>query len=252
MSNFKIFAILATVTTASTVLVEHLPLETYGRRSAAEVALFAPVDPDEVVGEAMESGNAWTAIGSGVNNDTIDASMLMDELFRGNERFVAGAARSTPGPASEANVAPHTVVVGCADCPLASDDIFDAQPGSMFDIRVAGNLLSPAVIESIDYATNRMGIKLVVVVGHQRCGVIRDLVAPSGDEESLARQALLMRAAPVVEDENQTTDGVARNVSWAVRHLAELPQFRRQVADGELKIIGSILDESTGRVTLCD
>lgn len=249
MSNFKIFAILATVTTASTVLVEHLPLETYGRRSSKEVALFAANETDFL---PVDSKDAWATIGSVAKTGTIDPHLLINELLRGNDRYVAGTARSRT--VTNEIGAPQIVIVTCADNAIPSDVIFDLPRGSVFDVRVAGNLLSPSVTESIDYATNRMGLQLVVVLGHNRCGVLRDLVESNSDEEeSSSRQALLMRTAPAaIEGDSQVEDVVSNNVRWAINHLSDLPQFRRQIDDEKLKIVGYVLDDATGQVTRCE
>jgi len=109
----------------------------------------------------------------------ISAREALERLRAGNRRFVAGAwsiealeSRSKPGETA-AGQEPFAVVLGCSDSRVPVEIVFDQGLGDLFVIRVAGNIVAPSQIGSVEFAAERFGTRLVVVLGHTRCGAVQ-------------------------------------------------------------------------------
>jgi len=105
----------------------------------------------------------------------------LDRLREGNRRFASNA-RSDDGrletrPAEVAHgQEPFAIILGCSDSRVPTEIIFDQGLGDLFVIRVAGNIVAPSQIGSVEFAATKFGTRLVVVLGHSRCGVIEETV----------------------------------------------------------------------------
>lgn len=108
---------------------------------------------------------------------------ILKELRDGNERHVAArrVASRNAGYRSVPEHRPRAVVVGCSDARVPVEQVFDQAPGSLFVVRVAGHVLEPAALASILYAVRELGVRLVIVLGHQACGAVRAAIAGSTD-----------------------------------------------------------------------
>jgi len=102
----------------------------------------------------------------------------LERLQSGNRRFVAGS-RDASGRSDEARRAelvsgqePFAIVLGCSDSRVPAELVFDQGLGDLFVIRVAGNVVAPSQIGSVEFAAERFGTRLVVVLGHSRCGAV--------------------------------------------------------------------------------
>lgn len=108
----------------------------------------------------------------------IRASEALARLRAGNERFVseilASEAITTPTRRKQVAVAqePFAILLGCSDSRVPAEIIFDQGLGDLFVIRVAGNIVAPSQIDSVEFAAERYGTELVVVLGHTTCGAI--------------------------------------------------------------------------------
>src|SRR5262245_13371678 len=103
-------------------------------------------------------------------------------LGEGNQRFVAGKARFTTVcketlAALARGQQPYATILGCADSRVPPELIFDANFGELFIVRVAGNVISPEVMGSIQYAGSHLRTPLFVVLGHEGCGVVKAALA---------------------------------------------------------------------------
>ncbi|MDP6542219.1 MAG: carbonic anhydrase, partial [Phycisphaerales bacterium] len=100
----------------------------------------------------------------------------LDKLLAGNERFVAGVSSSTNPLELRASLAggqsPFAAVLCCADSRIAPEIVFDQALGELFVCRVAGNVPTPEIIESLEYAVWQLSVSLVVVAGHSDCGAV--------------------------------------------------------------------------------
>jgi len=199
----------------------------------------------------------------------ISASDALQRLRDGNRRFVASVAASTSSPLSTRRVVltqeqqqPFAIILGCSDSRVPAEIVFDQGLGELFVIRVAGNIVAPSQVGSVEFAAARFSTKLVVVLGHSQCGAvvatIDSLRQPSG-VESRNVGSIVGRIRPVVEPlmgtelarnpEALTSAAVRANVGASVNHLrhgsAVLEQLGR---DGGLMIVGAEYSLETGVV----
>ena len=138
----------------------------------------------------------------------VSALDALERLRAGNSRFVSGV-RSLDSLMSQtrrndfvAGQQPFAVILGCSDSRVPVEIIFDQGLGDLFVIRVAGNIVASSQIGSVEFAAERFGIRLVVVLGHTRCGAVQatleELQRPSGTQSRNLR-SIVDRIAPAVE-----------------------------------------------------
>ena len=107
----------------------------------------------------------------------LEPAVALRRLQEGNARFVNNLRSDVlSSPVRRAEVAdnhrPFAVVLGCSDARVPAEIVFDQGLGDLFVIRVAGNVVAPSQIGSVEFAVERFGVQLVVVLGHSRCGAI--------------------------------------------------------------------------------
>jgi carbonic anhydrase len=135
------------------------------------------------------------------------APEALERLREGNRRFVAGRRSVDPrdslGRRSElvAGQQPFAVILGCSDSRVPAEIVFDQGLGDLFVIRVAGNVVAPSQIGSVEFAVERFGTRLVVVLGHSQCGAVlatlEELRQPTRHSRSL--RSIVDRIRPAVE-----------------------------------------------------
>jgi carbonic anhydrase len=188
-------------------------------------------------------------------------------LRQGNARFVAGktGTRTLVTAAGRARLAaaqrPFAIVLGCSDSRVPVELVFDQGPGDLFVIRVAGNIVAPSLIGSVEFAAERFGTRLVVVLGHSNCGAIlatiEELHRPTNQSPNL--RAIVDRIRPGVEGLNAVLQAHdERSIEHAAMRanvLASVRQLRRGsaivedlVASGRLAIVGAWYSLESGRV----
>lgn len=135
----------------------------------------------------------------------IGASEALARLREGNERFVADRPRGHERGQREALVAgqePFAIILGCSDSRVPAEIVFDQGLGDLFVIRVAGNIVAPSQIGSIEFAAQRFGTRLVVVLGHTRCGAVDatlEALQTSRESQSHNLFSIVDRIRPSVE-----------------------------------------------------
>ncbi len=195
-----------------------------------------------------------------------DARPSADEalalLIEGNERFLQGAARTAPFRRETlAELAkaqrPYATILGCSDSRVPPEWVFDAGLGELFVVRVAGNILSPEIAGSLQYAGSHLQTPLLVVLGHEGCGAITAALATKHEGEQFRSrvQLLLASIVPGLPDldahlsrEEQLSRAVERNVRWTVRQILDSPEGRARAAEGRIKTIGAVYEIETGHV----
>jgi carbonic anhydrase len=192
------------------------------------------------------------------------ADEALSRLMAGNERFVRGQTHWITVPHETlADLAkgqqPFATILGCSDSRVPPEWIFDAGLGELFVIRVAGNVLSPEVAGSLQYAGSHLHTPLFVVLGHEGCGAIGAALAAKhqGIEFRSRIQKLLENIMPTLPNweaglssEERLTRAVENNVRWTVRQILDSPEGQAQVAEGRMKIVGAVYEIETGRVRL--
>jgi len=189
------------------------------------------------------------------------ADEALARLIDGNKRFVRGEARfPTIQKEILAELAkgqrPYATVLGCSDSRVPPELIFDAGFGELFIIRVAGNVISPEVIGTLQYAGVHLRTPLFVVLGHEGCGAVSAaLAARTGTREPTRIALLLDNILPGLRDLPQelTPDEEARaaveaNVRWSMRQLLDTPEAKARAAEGTMKLVGAVYELDSGRV----
>ena len=195
-------------------------------------------------------------------NERPTAEEVLARLIAGNARFVRGEARfPTVQKEVLAELArgqrPCATIIGCSDSRVPPELVFDAGFGELFIIRIAGNVISPEVMGTIQYAAVHLRTTLFVVLGHEGCGAVEAAVAVKEDgADERARVALLLdrivpglpdRDAALTSDEHLAA-AVEANVRWSMHQLLETPEGKERMAEGIVKLVGAVYDLQTGRV----
>jgi len=192
----------------------------------------------------------------------ISAEEARQRLIDGNQRFVRGESRLSGLPRETlAELArgqhPFATILGCSDSRVSPERIFDAELGELFVVRVAGNVLGPAVAGSLQYAGAHLQTPLFVVLGHEGCGAIQAALAAKhqGVQQRSRIQLLVDDIMPALDGldprltaEASMAQAVEANVRWTVRTILESPEGQARQAEGRVKILGAIYGIETGRV----
>ena len=193
---------------------------------------------------------------------TLSADEALLRLKAGNERFVAGTARF-PTMQKEILVDlvkgqhPYATILSCSDSRVPPELIFDAGFGELFIVRVAGNVVSPEVAGSLQYAGRHLKTPLFVVLGHTNCGAVAAAVETKlhGTRQPSRIQLLVDCILPGLTDldlqltpEAMLAQAVEANVRWSMRQILESPEGREREAEGLLKLVGAVYEIETGHV----
>ena len=190
------------------------------------------------------------------------ADEALARLIAGNERFVRGEARfPTIQKEILAQLAkaqrPYATILGCSDSRVPPELIFDAGFGELFIVRVAGNVISPEVLGTLQYAGVHLRTPLFVVLGHDGCGAVGAALATKRkDTQEPARIALLLDGIlPGLRDlpsglapEEEVREAVEANVRWSMRQVLETPEGKARTAEGTMKLVGAVYELTNGRV----
>jgi carbonic anhydrase len=197
-----------------------------------------------------------------VDLSNIPADEALRRLIAGNERFVSGE-MSFAGLEKESlremvvGQHPFATILGCSDSRVPPEMIFDAGLGDLFVIRVAGNVFSPEIAGSLQYAGAHLNTLLFVVLGHEGCGAVSAALKTRDDGElQLSRIQLLVEtilpALPPLDrslsQSTRLTEAVESNVRWTVKQISETPEGQRRRAEGRVKIVGATYEIESGRV----
>ena len=190
------------------------------------------------------------------------ADQALARLIAGNERFVRGKARfPTVKKAVLARLAkrqqPYATIVGCADSRVPPELLFDTGFGELFVVRVAGNVMSPEVMVSLQYAAVHLHTPRFVVLGHQGCGVVQAALSKKlrGTRDHSRIEVVLRNILPGLRGLRSARSTAARldaaveaNVRWSMHQILETPEGKARVAEGVLKLVGAVFEIRTGRV----
>ncbi len=195
------------------------------------------------------------------------AEEALERLKEGNRRFVEGSTGSNVSDQTrrdqlKAGQEPFAIILGCSDSRVPAELVFDQGLGDLFVIRVAGNIVAPSQIGSVEFAADQFKTRLVVVMGHTNCGAVRATVEemrrPS-TEQSRNIKAIVDRIRPAVEPFRPTelwndTEALLCNATRAnvrasvnqLRHGSET--LERLIGEEGLRIVGAEYSLETGVV----
>jgi carbonic anhydrase len=202
----------------------------------------------------------------------ISALDALDRLREGNRRFVSGVRTSDASltHARRAELAtsqePFAIVLGCADSRVPAEIVFDQGLGDLFVIRVAGNIIAPSLVGSVEFAAAKFGTRLVVVLGHTQCGAINatldELQRPSSTQSRNLR-AIVDRVRPSVQALLQTdlandrqalvAAAVRANIRASADHLRHGSELLEHlITDEGLLVVGAEYSLESGGVDFFD
>jgi len=202
----------------------------------------------------------------------ISAQEALQRLCEGNHRFVSEIHNqgTLTGQTRRHDLAagqePFAIVLGCSDSRVPAEIVFDQGLGDLFVIRVAGNIVAPSQVGSVEFAAERFGTRLVVVLGHTNCGVIlatlEELARPSQDQSRNLR-SIVDRVRPSVEallatelkhDRDALVQQAVRaNIRFSVDHLRHGSDVLEQLIQRNgLLIVGAEYCLETGLVDFFD
>ncbi len=192
----------------------------------------------------------------------ISAKDALDRLRDGNKRFVAdlGAGGSGTTETRRAELAdsqePFAIILGCSDSRVPAEIVFDQGLGDLFVIRVAGNIVAPSQVGSVEFAAERFHTRLVVVLGHSQCGAVtatlEEMRRPAtGQSQNL--RSIVNRIRPAIEGLTDIQQAVRANVRASANHLRHgSAVLEHLLLTNGLRIVGAEYSLETGVVDFFD
>lgn len=193
----------------------------------------------------------------------VEPKEALARLVEGNQRFVENGA-SALSHETLMTQSPFAIVLGCSDSRVPVEMIFDQGIGDLFIIRVAGNIVDPQGIGSVEFAVQKFSTKLIVVLGHSLCGAVNatlEVLQSGGEVESPNLASIVNQISPAVKalldeepNEQQEKDALLERAMRAnVRASVEALQsnstvIKTMVDQGELAIVGADYSIETGKV----
>jgi carbonic anhydrase len=195
--------------------------------------------------------------------EAITPLMALDLFKEGNKRFVNNLKvnRNLLQQANETSDGQHpfAVILSCIDSRTSAELIFDQGLGDIFSVRIAGNIINEDILGSMEFGCKVAGSKLIVVLGHTKCGAVKGAC----DHVEMGNlTALLTKIRPAVDDENTVSENrdsgngefvekvSAINVKRTVEAIMQRsPILKEMIQAGQIGIVGGIHDISTGEVT---
>ena len=190
----------------------------------------------------------------------LSADEALGRLIEGNQRFLRGEARSsafrreTLTDLAKAQ-SPYATVLGCSDSRVPPEWIFDTGLGELFVIRVAGNVFSPEIAGTLQYAGAHLETPLFVILGHEGCGAITAALSTKHEGEQFRSRVQLLLANivgrlpdfdPTLSPEEQASRAVESNVRWTIRQILNSPEGQARMVEGRIKIVGAVYEIETG------
>lgn len=196
------------------------------------------------------------------------AGQSIDDLKQGNKRFLAGETIQSSQSSlrklkefSEKGQIPKAIVLCCSDSRAPVEMIFDQDIGDLFVIRVAGNIVAPSLVGSVEFAASTFGTGLVLVMGHTQCGAIKATLNHIEDSQAISSENIhdivsrikphifTIAQVPGISEGEKMMRCVEANVRASVSQLSHSSRLiEGLLQEGKMKIIGAVLDLASGEV----
>jgi carbonic anhydrase len=197
----------------------------------------------------------------------LSPEQALKRLIQGNARFRDPGHQSVYPSWNGADVnrsqRPFAIILGCSDSRTPVEILFDQGLGDLFVVRIAGNIVAPSIVGSIEYAAGQFGIRLVVVMGHTLCGAVAatlDALTKGIGPATRNIRDLTDRIAPhigpylaIPDPERRAHEAMRANVRASVDHLRHGSQLlEEQVRSGRIMVVGAEYELETGKVSFLD
>jgi len=208
---------------------------------------------------AAQAGAELAAPEPAIADNNILPAVALQMLIAGNARFVSRL-RQDPNQdlARVTEVAetqkPFAAILGCADSRFPAEIIFDRGIGDLFVCRVAGNVATPEEKGSLEFGTLVLGAKVIMVVGHERCGAVKAAVAGAPVPGQIG--SLIDAIKPAVESTrlilvgDRVENAVKANIVLQAKRVKQSPVISQLILEGKLLVVGGYYDLDTGAVTI--
>ena len=201
-------------------------------------------------------------------SDIHNPLQILQELKKGNARFLAGQSMQTSDSSlrklkdfAQTGQLPKAIVLCCSDSRAPVEMIFDQDIGDLFVIRVAGNIVAPSLVGSVEFAASTFGTQLVLVMGHSQCGAIKATLNHIANPNDIASEnihdivsrikphILPITQMPGLTEDEKMTHAVKTNVQASVNQLSHSSHLIENLVElKKIKITGAVLDLSSGLV----
>jgi carbonic anhydrase len=190
--------------------------------------------------------------------DDLTPAQALQELMAGNQRFINGR-RQNPRQdiARLIEVAktqkPFAAILGCADSRVPSEIVFDQGFGDLFVCRLAGNIATEGVIGSLEFAVLSLGAKVIMVMGHKRCGAVDATIKGAQVPGQIA--SLLEAIKPAIKSPQNPTaeqieDATKANVLYQVGRVRTSSVISQLIQEGKVEVVGGYYDLDNGKISL--
>lgn len=191
-------------------------------------------------------------------NQDITPDQALEKLVAGNNRFTYEK-RTNPHQTRQRlsetaeSQAPFAAILGCADSRVPLEIVFDQGIGDLFVCRVAGNIATTEEIGSLEFGTLVLGAKVLIVMGHERCGAVKAAIkggALPGQIGSLIKSINIGDVNAKNDDPITLEKAIKANINHQIKVLKKSPVLSDLIAQGKLKVVGTYYDLDTGKVSL--
>ena len=185
--------------------------------------------------------------------DVKDCETALNRLIAGNKEYLI--AKEGKGDISEEiriltheyGQKPYAIVIACSDSRVIPEKIFMVGIGEIFTIRVAGNVIGDFELGSIEYAAGHLGVKLIMVMGHSRCGAV-DAAIHNAGHDSIVHITDEIRRAIGTEPDPVCCEKM--NIRHSMEQIKKSPLLQTSIKDGSLKIVGAYYHTRSGKVEI--
>lgn len=185
--------------------------------------------------------------------DVKDCETALNRLIAGNKEYLI--AKEGKGDISEEiriltheyGQKPYAIVIACSDSRVIPEKIFMVGIGEIFTIRVAGNVIGDFELGSIEYAAGHLGVKLIMVMGHSRCGAVDAAIHNAGHDSIIHITDEIRRA---IGTETNPVCCEKKNIFHSMERIKKSPLLQTSINDGSLKIVGAYYHTRSGKVEI--
>lgn len=193
-----------------------------------------------------------------IPNEELTADQALRKILAGNHRFVSQKANNPNQSAERLNELgqeqkPFATILGCSDSRVPLEVIFDQGLGDLFVIRVAGNVVTPSELASIEYGVSILKTKVLIVLGHSQCGAVKaaltggHLIGQLNTLTDLIQPAI---ARSIRQPGNAIDNGVRENILLQTERLRKTPIVAQLLDEKRLQLVGGYFDLKTGKVSI--
>lgn len=192
-------------------------------------------------------------------NTNVTPDEALKKLIDGNNRFI-NEKRTKPNQGRDRvaevaeSQAPFAAILGCADSRTPSEIVFDQGLGDLFVCRIAGNIATSEEIGSLEFGTMVLGAKVILVMGHERCGAVKAAIEGGNFPGQIGRLIdglqVGVERANQESGKNKLDNAIRANVRYQVEKLGKSTVIGDLVNKGVLKVVGAVYDLDTGKVDL--